>query len=68
VVWTTVTGRRIAMAGHNNLRLHFRGADDGGIEVVNFEPQQHAVAIGLIIRITNWPMVMVDLKAVELEN
>ena len=56
------------MAREDHLGLHFRSAGHGGVEVVDFEPQQQAVAVGLVLRVTDRPVVMLDLKAVELED
>ena len=56
------------MAREDRLRLHVGGTGHGGVEVVDFEPQQQAVAVGLVLRVTDRPVVMLDLKAVELED
>jgi hypothetical protein len=41
---------------------------DGGIEVIDLEPQQDAVAIWLACRIAYRPVVMVDLEPVKLHH
>jgi hypothetical protein len=50
------------MPRQDDLRVHFGGAGDGGIEVVDFKPQEHAVAIGLVVPITDRPVVVFDLR------
>ena len=56
------------MTWQDDLSFQFGGAGDSGIEVVDFKPQQYAVAIRLVFRITDLPMVVLDLKAVQLED
>jgi hypothetical protein len=68
VVRAAVTGRRVAMARQDDLHFHFVGASDGSIEIVNFKPQEYTVAIGLVCRITDPPVVVLDLEAVQLED
>jgi hypothetical protein len=38
------------------------------VKIVDFKPQQDTVAIGLVIRIADRPVVVFDLKAVKLED
>jgi len=52
----------------DNVRLHFHGPSDGGVEVVDLKPQQDAVTIGLGIRITDRTVMVFDLPAVQLED
>jgi hypothetical protein len=68
MVWTTVTGRRIAMARHKDFRFQFCNPADSGIEIVNLKPEQHSVAIRPVIRITNMPMMMLNFESVKLED
>lgn len=56
------------MAWQNNFGSQLGDAGDRCIEVVDFKPQEHAIAIGPVIRIADWPVVVLDLKAVQLED
>ena len=56
------------MARLDDLGLQFGDTGNSSIEVVDFKPLQYAVAIRLVIRITDRPMVVFDLKAVQLED
>lgn len=59
---------RVAVARENDLGREFVGADVRGIEILDLEPQQDAVAIGAIVGITDRPMVMRDIEPVQLED
>jgi hypothetical protein len=56
------------MARFDNVRLHLRGSGDGGVEVVDLEPEKDSVPIGLILGITDSSVVVCDLEVVELED
>ena len=56
------------MARFDTVCLHLRGSGDGGVEVVDLEPQKDSVPIGLVIGISDSPVVMYDLEAVQLED
>ncbi len=44
VVGAAIVIGRIAMAGKNDFCLQLCSASDGGIEIINLEPQKHSVA------------------------
>ena len=52
----------------DDFRMHLLSSVHGSIEIVNFEPQQDAVAIGFRIGIADGTMVMFDIPAVKLED
>lgn len=56
------------MARQDDLGFQFGGTGESCIEVVDFKPQEYAVSIGLVVRITDRPVVVFDLKAVQLED
>jgi hypothetical protein len=56
------------MARQDDFGFQFGDTGNSSIEVVDFKPQQYAVAIRLVLRITDRPMVVFDLKAVQLED
>jgi hypothetical protein len=56
------------MTRENDLGVQFLGASDRGVEVVNLEPQKHAVAIGFVRRVPDWQVVMLDVEPMELKN
>jgi hypothetical protein len=55
------------MAFLDDLRLHFHGAGNGRVEVVDFKPQQDTVAVGFGVGIADWTMVVFDIPAVQLQ-
>ena len=56
------------MAWQDDLRLQFRGAGDRRVDVVDLEPQEYAVTVGLRIGIANRTMMMFDVPPVQLED
>jgi hypothetical protein len=56
------------MARQDDLGIHCGGTGDGVVKVVNLEPKQDAVAVGLVIWITDLPVVVFDLKAMQLKD
>jgi hypothetical protein len=56
------------MAGYNNLDAHFGGALYNGFKIVNLEPEQHAVPIWFVIRISDWAVMVFYCEAVQLKN
>lgn len=67
MVGSTVTGWWIAMSRKNYFNIHLGRASDGSIKVVDFKPQQHPVAVGLVIGSPDWTVVMSGVKAMQLE-
>jgi hypothetical protein len=56
------------MARHHDRNAHFFGALHHRVEVVHFEPEQHSVAVRLVGRVGDRPVMVFDAKAVELQN
>ncbi len=56
------------MLGHHDFNIHFVGAPQGRLEVVNFEPQQYAVPIRPVVAICDRTVMMFNLKAVQLKD
>jgi hypothetical protein len=56
------------MARKHNVGLQFGDTSESSIEVVDFKPQQYAVAVGLVSRIPDRAVVVCDLKTVQLED
>ena len=56
------------MARQDDFGVQFGDTGDRGIEVVDFKPQEYAISIGLVIRITDRSVVVFDLKAVQLQD
>jgi hypothetical protein len=55
------------VASQDNLRAEFLGTNHGGIEVLHFEPQQHTIPMNQF-RIPYWPVMMLNLPAVQLHE
>src|SRR6185437_4587198 len=68
VVWPALSIRRVAVAGHYDFNLHFLGALHHRVEVVDLEPEQHAVAIGPVTWIANAAVMVLHFEAVQLQN
>lgn len=56
------------MAGLHDFNFHFRGAFHRRVEVVNFEPEQHAIAVRPVGRIADAAVMVLDFEAVQLQN
>lgn len=56
------------MRCQNHLGAQLTGAFDGGVEVVDFEPQQDAVAVRMGLWITDPAVVVIDLPVMELHD
>lgn len=52
------------MAGHHDLDTHFGGALHYRLEVLNFKPKEHTIAIGPIGAIGDGAVMVLDLEAV----
>ncbi len=56
------------MAGQNNLDLHVGDALHDGVEVIDLEPEQHTIAVGPVRAIADGAMMVLDFKAVQLQD
>lgn len=56
------------MTGFDDLNLHFLGAGHGAIEVVEVEPEEHAIPVRLHICITDRPVMVLDFPLVQRED
>lgn len=56
------------MPGNDNLDIHLGGALRDRFEIVNLEPQQHAVSIRSVIAIANPPVMVFYSEAMQLKN
>jgi len=56
------------MAGQYELDVHFGGALHDGVEVVHLEPEEHAIPVGAVGCIPDWAVMMLDVKAVQLQD
>lgn len=56
------------MPREDNFNAHFSCALDDRIKVVNLEPQQHSIAIRLVIGIADASMMVFDFEAVQLKH
>ena len=63
MIWAAVAGWRIAMPGLNHLDLHFLCASYGRVEIIEFKPQQHTIAMRQIL-VTDWTVIVSHIPAV----
>jgi len=56
------------MRGHDNVDAHFSGPLHDRLEIIHLEPQQHTVAIWLVITIANRSVMVFHFEAVQLKN
>src|SRR5580704_18064861 len=68
MVGTARTIGRVAMRRQNDLSLERLGARDGGVEVVDLEPERDAVSVRARRGLTDLPMVVLYLERVQLED
>ncbi|MDB5329488.1 MAG: hypothetical protein JWP03_639 [Phycisphaerales bacterium] len=55
------------MAWQDDLDIHLLGAGGGGVEVVYFEPEKHAISIRLEIGVADAAVMVLDLPLVQLQ-
>ena len=67
MVRTAVTGLRIAVPGMNHFDLHFFRTSYGRVEIIEFEPQQHTIAMRQIL-VTDWTVIVSHIPAVQLQD
>ena len=68
MIGTAFAVGRVANARFQDIGLHFDGAREGGVEVIDLEPEKDAVAVRFFVWIPDGAVVMVDGPAVELED
>ena len=56
------------MARHDHLDSHLMGALDDGVEVVDLEPEENTVAVGLVVAVGDGAVVVRGLEAVKLQD
>ena len=68
MIGSALAFRRIPMTGQDDFNPHAFGSPDRCLEVLDFKPQQHPVAVRFQLRVTDRTMVMIDLPMVQLQN
>jgi hypothetical protein len=68
MIRAAVAFRRVAVARYDHLHCHLVGALHDGVEVVDLEPKQEAVAVGFVVAVGNVAVVVLGLEAVELKD
>jgi hypothetical protein len=56
------------MPGQNDLRAHVSAALHHGVEVIDFEPQQYAVSVGLVVAVPDRAVMVFHFEAMQLED
>ena len=56
------------MAGQHDLDTHFGNSPHHRIEVIHLEPEQHTIAVRPVGGIADGTVMMLDLKAVQLQD
>ena len=59
---------RILVPGSHNLDLHFTGALQGCVKIINLKPEQHAVSIWFVVSIADGTVIVLHFEAVQLKN
>jgi hypothetical protein len=68
MIGPAVTIGGIPMTGHDNVYAHFSGPLHDRLEIVDFEPQQHAVPVWLVIAIADRAVMVFYCEAVQLKH
>lgn len=68
MVRPAVTIGGISMPRNHDLDAHLGGTLHNCVKVVNFKPQQNAIAIGLVVPIAYRTVMMFYFEAVQLKN
>ena len=56
------------MTGQHDLCAHFGSALHCRVEVIHLEPEQHTISVGSVGAIAEGAVMMLDLKAVQLQD
>jgi hypothetical protein len=56
------------MAGQHDLDTHFGSALHYRVEIIHLEPEQHTIAVGSVGAIGDGAVMMLALKAVQLQD
>ena len=56
------------MAGQHDLHAHLGRPLHGGVEVIHLKPKQHAIAVGPVGAIADRAVMMLHVKAVQLQD
>ena len=68
MIGPALAGRRITSPGMNHLNLHLRGARDSRLEIIELEPQEHAVSVRLMIGIADRAVIVFHVPSVQLQH
>lgn len=68
MIGAAVAGGRVAVPRKEDAGAEGGGAGEGGVEVVEFEPEEDAVAVGFGAGVADGAMVVLDGPGVELED
>ena len=60
--------RRVAMRRHDDIDAHLCTSTDRRVEIINLEPQQDAVSIGVVVRLADATVIVLYLKVVQLHH
>jgi hypothetical protein len=56
------------MTRHDNLDVHFLGAGNSGVEIVDLKPQEHAISVWLKVGIPDVAMMVLHVPSVQLQD
>ena len=56
------------MARQHDAGVQLSGALERRVEIIDLEPEEYAVAIGLVVRIPDWQVVMGNLEPMQLQD
>ena len=57
-----------AMARFDDLSFHLFGTRNRGVEIVQFKPKEHTIAIRPQFGVPEWPVLVLDVPIVQLED
>ena len=68
MVRTTLPIWWVALSLKDDTGFQVGDTHNGVVEVVNLEPQKHAVSVGFVVRIADRAVMMLDVESVQLKN
>jgi hypothetical protein len=68
MVWASISVGRVSVAWQDDPGAHRFGPCNGGVDVVNLEPEKQSISWGHVVRIANRSVMVLHFPAVQLHH
>ena len=68
MIWPALAIGRVAVARQHDLDVHIGSALDDRVEVIDLEPEQHAIPVWSVGAIADGAVFVLDVEAVQLQD